>query len=154
MNFNIFALDTSAQCCSHLLRGIATGRLVDIDQAKLDLIAAGKTPAVGKVQLMRDVVASGRVSVTRDTHDAVTPPTCPRVRRQGVAPNGSQNQSTMLRLAEDVAIALKHKRALHTIVLLVARPRYRRPHVRASVAFCGSVCGAMLLGERRCFCPV
>ena len=40
---------------------------VDVDQAKLDLIAAGKTPVVeeGMVQLMADVVASGRVSVTR-----------------------------------------------------------------------------------------
>src|SRR5260370_33178064 len=46
---------------------------VDIDQAKLDLIAAGKTPVVeeGIVQLMADVAASGRVSVTSDTRKAV-----------------------------------------------------------------------------------
>src|SRR5205823_6052115 len=38
---------------------------VDVDQAKLGLIAAGKTPVVeeGMVQLMQDVVASGRVTV-------------------------------------------------------------------------------------------
>ena len=46
---------------------------VDMDQAKLDLIAAGKTPVVeeGMVQLMADAVASGRVSVTRDERDAM-----------------------------------------------------------------------------------
>jgi GDP-mannose 6-dehydrogenase len=49
---------------------------VDIDQAKLDLIGAGRTPVVeeGMVELMRDVVASGRVSVTRDTRDAILRP--------------------------------------------------------------------------------
>ena len=46
---------------------------VDVDQAKLDLIAAGRTPVVeeGMVQLMADTVASGRVSVSRDTRQAV-----------------------------------------------------------------------------------
>ena len=39
---------------------------VDIDPAKLDLIAAGKTPVVeeGMVDLMATVAASGRVAVT------------------------------------------------------------------------------------------
>ena len=42
---------------------------VDIDRTKLDLIAAGKTPVVeeGMVDLMQQVAASGRVSVTTDT---------------------------------------------------------------------------------------
>ncbi len=46
---------------------------VDVDQSKLDLIAAGKTPCVeeGMVELMQQVVASGCVSVTRDAQRAV-----------------------------------------------------------------------------------
>ena len=46
---------------------------VDVDQAKLDLIAAGKTPVIeeGMVDLMRDVVASGRVTVSTDAAQAV-----------------------------------------------------------------------------------
>ncbi|MCB1934197.1 MAG: GDP-mannose dehydrogenase, partial [Candidatus Accumulibacter sp.] len=46
---------------------------VDIDQAKLDLILAGKTPVVeeGMVDLMAQVVASGRVRVTADVMEAV-----------------------------------------------------------------------------------
>ena len=41
---------------------------VDVDAAKLELIRGGKTPVVeeGMVDLMRDVAASGRVSVTAD----------------------------------------------------------------------------------------
>jgi len=92
---------------------------VDIDQAKLDLIAAGKTPVVeeGMVELMRDVVASGRVSVTRDTRSAIM--------RSGLslvcvgtpsAANGSQDQSAMLRLAESIGSALRDKPGAHVIV--------------------------------------
>jgi len=89
---------------------------VDVDQAKLDLIAAGKTPVVeeGMVQLMTDVIASGRVSVTRSVHDAVmltelslicvgTPS----------APNGSQDLSAMLALAKDLGIAIRDKKGTH-----------------------------------------
>jgi GDP-mannose 6-dehydrogenase len=89
---------------------------VDVDQAKLDLIAAGKTPVVeeGMVQLMTDVIASGRVSVTRSVHDAVmltdlslicvgTPS----------APNGSQDQSAMLALAKDLGTAIRDKKGTH-----------------------------------------
>jgi GDP-mannose 6-dehydrogenase len=89
---------------------------VDVDQAKLDLIAAGKTPVVeeGMVQLMTNVIASGRVSVTRSVHDAVmltdlslicvgTPS----------APNGSQDQSAMLALAKDLGTAIRDKKGTH-----------------------------------------
>jgi len=41
---------------------------VDIERTKLDLIMAGKTPVVeeGKVELMPQVAASGKVTVTTD----------------------------------------------------------------------------------------
>jgi GDP-mannose 6-dehydrogenase len=92
---------------------------VDIDQAKLDLIAAGKTPVVeeGMVQLMRDVVASGRVSVTRDTHDAVMRSVLSLVCvGTPSAANGSQDQSAMLLLAERIGVALREKAESHIIV--------------------------------------
>src|SRR4029453_10295075 len=46
---------------------------VDIDRSKLDLIRQGKTPVVeaGMVELMAQVVASGRVSVTQDVERAM-----------------------------------------------------------------------------------
>ena len=46
---------------------------VDIDATKLDLIRQGKTPVVeeGMVDLMKDVVAAGRVTVTTDAVHAV-----------------------------------------------------------------------------------
>ena len=92
---------------------------VDIDPAKLELIAAGRTPVVeeGMVDLMRDVVASGRVAVTADTRDAVMRSEISLVCvGTPSAPNGSQNQSAMLRLAEDIGDALRDKSAPHVIV--------------------------------------
>ena len=46
---------------------------VDIDQTKLDLLMAGKTPVIeeGMVELMAQVAASGKVSVTTDAQRAV-----------------------------------------------------------------------------------
>jgi len=92
---------------------------VDIDQAKIDLIAGGKTPVVeeGMVQLMQDVVASGRVSVTTDTRSAIMHSEISLVCvGTPSAPNGSQNQAAMLRLAQDVGAALRTKSAPHTLV--------------------------------------
>ena len=92
---------------------------VDIDQAKLDLIAAGKTPVVeeGMVELMREVVASGRVSVTRDTRAAILGSELSLVCvGTPSAPNGSQDQSAMLRLAESIGAALRDKVSSHVVV--------------------------------------
>ena len=92
---------------------------VDVDQTKLDLIVAGKTPVVeeGMVQLMANAVASGRVSVTRDTRDAMM-----RTELSLIcvgtpsAPNGSQDQTAMLRLAKDLGAAMREKTAPHVFV--------------------------------------
>lgn len=92
---------------------------VDVDQAKLDHIAAGRTPVVeeGMVELMAKAVGSGRVAVTTDTRDAVL--------RTGIslvcvgtpsAPNGSQDQSAMLRLAKDLGAAMREKAGPHVFV--------------------------------------
>src|SRR5215470_18215289 len=77
---------------------------VDVDQAKLDLIAAGKTPVVeeGMVELMAEVAAGGRVTVTRDTRDAVMRTELSLVSvGTPSAPNGSQDQTAIVRLASD-----------------------------------------------------
>ena len=72
MNISIFGLGyVGAVSLACLARDGHRVIGVDVDQAKLDLIAAGKTPVVeeGMVELMADAVASGRVSVTRDERD-------------------------------------------------------------------------------------
>jgi GDP-mannose 6-dehydrogenase len=92
---------------------------VDVDQAKLDLIAAGRTPVVeeGMVDLMARVAASGRVEVTRDTRQAVERTDLSLICvGTPSAPNGSQDQSAMLRLAKDLGVALRDKRTPHVIV--------------------------------------
>jgi GDP-mannose 6-dehydrogenase len=92
---------------------------VDVDQTKLDMIASGHTPVVeeGMVELMAAAVASGRVAVTRDSRDALM--------RSEVslicvgtpsAPNGSQDQTAMLRLAKDLGAALREKSTSHVFV--------------------------------------
>lgn len=92
---------------------------VDIDQTKLDLIAAGRTPVVeeGMVALMADVVASGRVSLTRDTRDAIMRSEISLICvGTPSAPNGSQDQTAMLRLAGDLGAAMRDKSAPHVFV--------------------------------------
>jgi GDP-mannose 6-dehydrogenase len=89
---------------------------VDVDQSKLDLIAAGKTPVVeeGMVQLMAEAVASGKVTVTRDVGDAVRATELSLICvGTPSAPNGSQDQSAMLGLARDLGAALKDKSTGH-----------------------------------------
>src|SRR5262245_31005316 len=87
---------------------------VDIDHAKLDLIRAGKTPVVeeGMVDLMASVAASGRVLVTTDVasavHDTELSLICVGTPS---APNGSQDQSAILRLAHELGHAMAAKAA-------------------------------------------
>jgi GDP-mannose 6-dehydrogenase len=92
---------------------------VDVDRTKLDLIASGKTPVVeeGMVDLMKQAAASGRVSVTADVREAVLASDVSFVCvGTPSAPNGSQDQSAILRVAEDIGAALKGKDAAHTVV--------------------------------------
>jgi GDP-mannose 6-dehydrogenase len=85
---------------------------VDVDAAKLNLIREGKTPVVeeGMVDLMREAVASGRVSVTSDVRAAVLDTEASFICvGTPSSPNGSQDQSAMLRLAHDLGRALREK---------------------------------------------
>lgn len=83
---------------------------VDIDQTKLDLIAAGKTPVVeeGMVDLMERVAKSGLLHVTQDVKQAVRDSEISLICvGTPSAVNGSQDQSAILRLAEEIGLALK-----------------------------------------------
>ena len=92
---------------------------VDIDQTKLGLIMAGKTPVVeeGMVALMAQVAASGKVSVTTDAQKAVleTEMSLVCVGTPSAA-NGSQDQSAILRLAEEIGLAIAKKDKPHVVV--------------------------------------
>ncbi|HJW23712.1 MAG TPA: nucleotide sugar dehydrogenase [Rhodocyclaceae bacterium] len=120
MNISIFGLGyVGAVSLACLARDGHRVVGVDVDQAKLDLIGAGMTPVVeeGMVDLMQQVVASGRVKVTQDAEAAVgasdlsficvgTPS----------AANGSQDQGAMLRLAHQLGAALRQKTSPHVFV--------------------------------------
>ena len=92
---------------------------VDIDKAKLDLVQAGKTPVVeeGMVDLMARVAASGRVSVTNDVIQAVLDSELSLISvGTPSAPNGSQDQSAIIKLAHDLGRAMRRKTAGHVFV--------------------------------------
>jgi GDP-mannose 6-dehydrogenase len=93
---------------------------VDVDPVKLDLIRSRKSPILeeGIQELMRDVVDSGRVSVTNDAaqalHETELSFVCVGTPS---ASNGSQDLTFILRLAEQLGLALKDKKEFHTIVI-------------------------------------
>jgi GDP-mannose 6-dehydrogenase len=120
MNISIFGLGyVGAVSLACLARDGHRVVGVDVDQAKLDLIAAGRTPVVeeGMVQLMADTVASGRVAVSRDTRRAVLETDVSLICvGTPSAPNGSQDQTAMLRLAHDLGAAMREKPVTHVFV--------------------------------------
>jgi GDP-mannose 6-dehydrogenase len=93
---------------------------VDIDPVKLDLIRSRKSPILeeGIQELMRDVVDSGRVTVTDDTAAAIQQSDVSFICvGTPSAANGSQDLGAILRLAEQIGAALKNKRGFHTLVV-------------------------------------
>lgn len=92
---------------------------VDIDETKLELIMAGKTPVVeeGMVDLMQRVAASGKVTVTTDAQRAVRESEISLVCvGTPSAANGSQDQGAVLRLAEQMGLAIAAKSEPHVVV--------------------------------------
>jgi len=92
---------------------------VDIDQAKLDLILAGKTPVVeeGMVELMARVAGNGLVSVTTDVQAAIRDTEISLVCvGTPSAANGSQDQSAVVGLARQIGRALADKPEAHVVV--------------------------------------
>jgi GDP-mannose 6-dehydrogenase len=120
VNISIFGLGyVGAVSLACLARDGHTVYGVDVDPAKLNLIRQGKTPVVeeGMVDLMKQVVASGRVHVTEDVREAMdnTDLSLICVGTPSAA-NGSQDQGAMLRLAKDLGVILRDKSAPHTFV--------------------------------------
>ena len=120
MNISIFGLGyVGAVSLACLARDGHAVIGVDIDPAKLELIRSGKTPVVeeGMVELMAQVAASGRLSVTTNVVHAVL--------RSEVslicvgtpsAPNGSQDQSAILKLTHELGRAMRAKPGGHVFV--------------------------------------
>jgi GDP-mannose 6-dehydrogenase len=92
---------------------------VDVDKTKLELIRDGKTPVVeeGMVDLMAGVAASGRVSVMTDAIKAVLDSELSLICvGTPSAPNGSQDQSAIIKLAHDLGRAMRGKTGRHVFV--------------------------------------
>jgi GDP-mannose 6-dehydrogenase len=93
---------------------------VDIDPTKLDLIRRGQSPVIeeGIQELMQQVSASGKVSVTTDVNEAIERSDLSFIcvgTPSGT--NGSQDLTAVLRLTEQLGIALGKKFGFHTLVL-------------------------------------
>jgi GDP-mannose 6-dehydrogenase len=120
MNISIFGLGyvgaVSLACLArdgHVVIG------VDIDQAKLELIKSGKTPVVeeGMVDLMSRIAESGRMSVTTDVAQAVLDSELSLICvGTPSAPNGSQDQSAIVKLAHELGRAMREKTGSHVFV--------------------------------------
>jgi len=120
MNISIFGLGyVGAVSLGCLARDGHSVIGVDIDPTKLELIRSGKTPVVeeGMVELMAQVAASGRVSVTTDVVQAVMDSDLSLVCvGTPSAPNGSQDQSAIIKLAHDLGRAMRSKTDGHVFV--------------------------------------
>ena len=120
MNISIFGLGyvgaVSLACLAregHRLVG------VDVDPAKLSLIREGKTPVVeeGMVELMAKVVAGGNVVVTDNVRQAVLETDLSLICvGTPSAPNGSQDQSAIIRLAQELGNTIRDKVRPHVFV--------------------------------------
>jgi GDP-mannose 6-dehydrogenase len=120
MRISIFGLGyVGAVSLACLARDGHTVIGVDIDEAKLSMIRAGKTPVVeeGMVDLMARVAAGGRVSVTTDVACAVRETDLSFICvGTPSAANGSQDQSAITRLTRDLGRAMREKTAEHVFV--------------------------------------
>ena len=120
MRISIFGLGyVGAVSLACLARDGHTVVGVDIDEAKLSMIRAGKTPVVeeGMVDLMARVAAGGRVSVTTDVARAVRETDISFICvGTPSAANGSQDQSAITRLTRELGRAMREKASEHVFI--------------------------------------
>jgi GDP-mannose 6-dehydrogenase len=93
---------------------------VDVDPHKLDMIRSGRSPIVeeGIQELMKSVVASGKVTVTNDVGAAIRDTELSFVCvGTPSSPNGDQDLTYIGRVMEQIGSALREKPAHHTVVL-------------------------------------
>lgn len=121
MNISIFGLGyVGAVSLACLARDGHRVTGVDIDPGKLELIRSGRSPIIeeGIQELMREVVASGRVTVTNDAGEAIAATDVSFVCvGTPSSPNGSQDLGAIKRLAEQIGAALRKKGRGHVIVI-------------------------------------
>lgn len=120
MNISIFGLGyVGAVSLACLARDGHKVIGVDIDPVKLALIQDGKSPVIeeGMPELMADVVSRQLVQISQDVEASLLQTElsfiCVGTPSQ---PNGSQDQTAVLRLAEQLGKALAKKTSYHTIV--------------------------------------
>jgi GDP-mannose 6-dehydrogenase len=92
---------------------------VDVDPGKLAMIAEGKTPVVeeGTVDLLKQVVASGRVRVSAYVRTAVLDSDITLICvGTPSAANGSQDRSALMRVTTELGLAIKDKTTPHVVV--------------------------------------
>ncbi len=120
MKISIFGLGyVGAVSLACLARDGHTVIGVDIDKAKLELIKAGKTPVVeeGMVDLMANVAASGKLTVTSDVIQAVLDSDVSLICvGTPSAANGSQDQSAIIQIAHDLGRAMRGKTGGHIFI--------------------------------------
>jgi len=93
---------------------------VDVDPHKLDMIRSGRSPIVeeGIQELMKSVVASGKVTVTNDVGAAIRDTELSFVCvGTPSSPNGDQDLTYIGRVMEQIGGVLRDKQAHHTVVL-------------------------------------
>jgi len=93
---------------------------VDVDPHKLELIRSGRSPIVeeGIQELMKQVVESGRVTVTNDVAKAIDDTELSFVCvGTPSSPNGGQDLNAIKRVMEQIGGALAKKGSHHTVVL-------------------------------------
>jgi GDP-mannose 6-dehydrogenase len=89
---------------------------VDIDAAKLELVREGRSPIIeeGMQELMRAVVNGGGVTVTDSLREAILATDVSFVCVGTPSrPNGNQDLSALLRLAEEIGKVLPEKETRH-----------------------------------------
>jgi GDP-mannose 6-dehydrogenase len=93
---------------------------VDIDPAKLEMLRRGQAPIVetGIQELTRNVMRSGRITVTDSVRDAILSTDVSFICVGTPArANGSQNLDAITRIAEQIGAVLAAKTTRHTIVV-------------------------------------
>jgi len=93
---------------------------VDLSPAKLELIRSGKAPIIeeGIQELTRQAVADGRLTVTDSAAEAIARSELTFICvGTPSSPNGAQDLSAVVRVAQTIGDALAGKQSFHTIVL-------------------------------------
>jgi GDP-mannose 6-dehydrogenase len=107
---------------------------VDLDPVKLELIRSGRSPIIeeGIQELTRQVVAAGRLTVSNDSTAAIKASELSFVCvGTPASPNGRQDLSAILRLADQLGDILKHKSDFHTVVIRsTVEPGTVEEHIR------------------------